>query len=63
MRPVDNARTRVALPDPEVAVVATSTYDRDTIVRRLQAIREDASTAADAERRFLRRAMDRKGWN
>jgi len=50
------------IPDPEVHAKASSTYGRDTIIQRLQAIRDDTSGKADAERAFLRRTMARKGW-
>ena len=39
---------------------ASSGYDRETIIRRLQAIRDDLTPEAKEERRFLRGVLSSK---
>ncbi len=45
---------------PEVSATATSRYTRETITRRLQAIRDDESDQAQREREYLRALIERK---
>ncbi len=45
---------RIAMPDPEVRVRASSSYDADTILHRLAVIEGRTDYEAETERAFLK---------